>query len=173
MTRGHSGKFSGDSCGTSQEGPFHNRSYCFSHLLETWIRQGTRRTFLSLLSRTSEKMALSVAPCGSYPVLLALVDVSDVYIFFILGEGNWESEAPEGGGGIDFLSKIPEGGGSPGRRGRGAGRVSAANWGNLGGGLNIVFRGRNVHQEKCFLVQNIPVNANLQWEDRSDQDCDG
>ena len=33
------------------------------------------------------------------------------------------------------------------RRGEGPGRVSAANWGFfLGGGLNIFFRGRNVHQ---------------------------
>ena len=29
----------------------------------------------------------------------------------------------------------------------GAGRVSAANWGIGGGGLNIFFRGRSVHQE--------------------------
>ena len=31
-------------------------------------------------------------------------------------------------------------------RGRGAGRVSAVNWGIAGEGLNIFFRGRSVHQ---------------------------
>ena len=52
--------------------------------------------------------------------------------FFLLGKG-------EGGvrgarrGGIHFLLKIPGGGGFS-RRGRGAGRVSAANLGNLEGG---------------------------------------
>ena len=51
-------------------------------------------------------------------------------------------------GGVRFLLKIP--GGRVSRRGgaEGAGRVSAANWGfGGGGGLNIFFRGRNVHQD--------------------------
>ena len=57
------------------------------------------------------------------------------------------------GGGGRFLLKIPGGGVS--RRGgaEGAGRVSAANWGfgGGGGGLNIFFRGRNVHQDQLLL----------------------
>ena len=40
------------------------------------------------------------------------------------------------------------GGGRPEERGRGAGRVSAANWGIWGGGgVNIFFQCRNVHQD--------------------------
>ena len=53
--------------------------------------------------------------------------------FFCLGRGGLESEAA-GRGGVDFLLKIPEGGVSRRGRGRGAGRVSASNWGFLGGG---------------------------------------
>ena len=65
------------------------------------------------------------------------------FIFFRSGRGKGESEAP-GGGGIDFLLKIPGGGGGglQDRRGRGAGRVSAVTWGILrggGGGQNIFF----------------------------------
>ena len=47
-------------------------------------------------------------------------------MFFGLGRGKGESEAP-GGGGLVSLLKIPPGGGV--RGGGGAGRVSAANWG--------------------------------------------
>ena len=73
-----------------------------------------------------------------------LVDVSDIFYFFLCsGRGKGESEAP-GGWGIGFLLKIPGGGGEAGR-GRRAGR-SAANRGIWGGGLNFFFRGRNVHQ---------------------------
>ena len=62
-----------------------------------------------------------------------LVDVSDIFIFFLLGEGE---------GGVRgarrrrdwFLMENPRrGGGSRRGRGRGAGRMSAANW-RLGGG---------------------------------------
>ena len=69
--------------------------------------------------------------------------------FFCSGTGKGESEGTQRGG-VDFLLKIPQGGGVS-RRGRGVGRVSAANWGfwgGGGGGLNIFFRGRNVHQEE-------------------------
>ena len=61
------------------------------------------------------------------------------------------------GGGVRFFFgfwfKSPGGaGGSPrrGEGGEGAGMVSARNLG--GGGLNIFFRGRNAHQEKCVLI---------------------
>ena len=51
------------------------------------------------------------------------------------------------GGDRFFFTESPSGGGLRHRRGEGAGRVSAANRGILGGGgLNIFFRGRNVHQ---------------------------
>ena len=56
-----------------------------------------------------------------------LVDVSDIFYFFLLGEGKGESEV--GGGGSVFIenSRRRE---RVSRRGRGAGRVSVANlWG--------------------------------------------
>ena len=62
-----------------------------------------------------------------------LVDVSDIFFFFCSGEWKGEPEEP-GGGGDNFLLKIPGGGGvsrAGGGEGRGAGRVFA---GNLGGG---------------------------------------
>ena len=71
-------------------------------------------------------------------------------IFFIFslcsGRGKEESKAP--GRGDRFLIENPRGGGVSARgRGRGAGRLSAANWFLFwGGGLNIFFRGRNVHR---------------------------
>ena len=49
-----------------------------------------------------------------------LVDVSDIFYFFCLGQGKGESEGPGGVGG-DFSCKIPEGGGSPRRVGGGEG----------------------------------------------------
>ena len=64
-----------------------------------------------------------------------------------------ESEAP-GGGGLFFIEN-PRGGGWGRERGRGARRVSAANWGIFlggGGGLNFFFRGRNVHQGVLLAV---------------------
>ena len=66
------------------------------------------------------------------------------FIFFCSGRGSPRRQ--DVGGGIGFLLKIPGGGGVS-RRGRGR-RVSVANRGILGGGggLNIFFRGRNVHQ---------------------------
>ena len=56
-----------------------------------------------------------------------------------------------GGGGCSILIETPREGVSRRERGRGAGRVSAANWGiwGGGGGLNIFFGGRNVHQEEA------------------------
>ena len=56
------------------------------------------------------------------------------YFLFPLGEGEGGVEAPEGGGGSVFLLKSPGRGGLQEGRGRGAGRVSAANWGIFWGG---------------------------------------
>ena len=57
------------------------------------------------------------------------------------------------GGGRFFLLKMPGGGGFPGRGG--AEGPGGWNWGSFffGGGLNIFFRGRNVHQE---MPQELP-----------------
>ena len=78
--------------------------------------------------------------------LLFLVDVSDVlYLFCLGGWGKGESEGPGGGGGCDFSWKIPRRGGSPGRWGRGVGRVFEGNFGG-GGAKYFFFRGRNSYQ---------------------------
>ena len=64
-----------------------------------------------------------------------------------------ESEAP-GWGGIVFVIENPRRGGGCSRRGRGrgAGRVSAANWGIFGGGgrerLNIFFEAETSTKER-------------------------
>ena len=65
----------------------------------------------------------------------SLVDVSDIFHFFCLGEGKGESEAPGGEGDI-FLLKIP---------GRVVSRAGGADW---GGGVNFFFRGRNSYQDE-------------------------
>ena len=80
----------------------------------------------------------------SGPTLKFLVDVSDIFNFFL------ESEAPGVGGGtvfFFFFLKIPRGGGfqeGKGPRGR-EGGIGEFFW----GGPKIIFRGRNVHQE-CY-----------------------
>ena len=68
------------------------------------------------------------------------MDVSDIFsLCLVLGEGKGESEAPGGGGGARFFYENSRRGGVSRRgRGRGAGRVSAANWGR-GGGLTFFF----------------------------------
>ena len=72
------------------------------------------------------------------------------FIFFGSGTGKGESEGT-GSGGVDFLLKIPQGGGGglqEGPRGReGVCGELGIFWGG-GGELNIFFRGRNVHQER-------------------------
>ena len=72
-----------------------------------------------------------------------LVDVSDIFIFFCLGEGKGESEAPGGWGGGFFNVKSQEGGGSPEWVGAGPGGCLRAIW---GGGLNIFFFGAEIPQ---------------------------
>ena len=53
--------------------------------------------------------------------------------FFARGRGIGESEVP-GGRGVVFFFENPRRGGGRRGRGRGAGRVSAVNWGIWGGG---------------------------------------
>ena len=69
--------------------------------------------------------------------------------FFLLGEG--EGGSPRRQEGIGFLLKIPGGGGCFRGGGEGPGgcarRIVESFW---GGGLNIFFRGRNVHQVWCW-----------------------
>ena len=84
------------------------------------------------------------------PTPIEKVDVPDIFYFFCSGRGKGESEAPGGGGDLFFIEKC-QGGAFQDGRGRGAGRVSAASWGILGGrvygGLSFFFcRGRNGHQ---------------------------
>ena len=67
------------------------------------------------------------------------------FLFFLCSRwGKEESEAP--GGGLIFIEN-PRRGVSRRERGRGAGRVSAANWGIGGRGAKYSFRGRNVQRE--------------------------
>ena len=84
-----------------------------------------------------------------------MADVSDIFYFFCSGTGKGESEGA-GRGGRFFIENPTRGGVS--RRGRGVGRVSAANWGFLGGGggENVFFRCRNVHQViRCMRKEGV------------------
>ena len=62
-----------------------------------------------------------------------LVDISDIFYFFSARGGVGGSPRHSGGGGSVFIQNPTRGGVSRGR-GRGAGRVNAANWGIWGGG---------------------------------------
>ena len=61
------------------------------------------------------------------------MDVSDIFYFFCSGRGKGESEAT-GGGGVDFLLKVPQGGGSPGGGGPRGREGVCGKLGNSGGG---------------------------------------
>ena len=85
------------------------------------------------------------------------MDVSDIFYFFLLGEGEWGSSRRQDGGDPFFIENPRRGGGGF-RRDRGAGRVSAANWGiGGGGGLNIFFRGK-VMRQQLFSFQSPAVH---------------
>ena len=77
------------------------------------------------------------------------------FIFFCSGESE---AAGRGGGWGRFFIENPRRGGGFSRRGRGAGRVSAANWGILRGGCGgakyFFFQGRNVHQANLAPLQS-------------------
>ena len=86
--------------------------------LNLWYRKdclAPNPSFRQPLLETSETASLG----GRFGYLL---------FFFRLGEGDGESEVPGVGAGFDFFIKIPGGGVSRRERGRGARRVSAANW---------------------------------------------
>ena len=81
---------------------------------------------------------LSSSPSRKSTLILA--DASDIfYFFFCSGRGKGESEAA--GRGVRFFIENPRRGGGVSRRGRGAGRVSVANWGfwERGGGAKYFF----------------------------------
>ena len=82
------------------------------------------------------------------------MDVRIFFYFFLLGgEGKGESKVPGGGGGGFFLWKIPGGGVFRVGRGRwGGARGREGVCGELGGGANIFFRGRNSHQVVITLI---------------------
>ena len=69
------------------------------------------------------------------------------YFLFFFGSGRGKGESEAAGGVVDFLLEIPEGGGlhEEGPRGREGVCGKLGIFGG-GGGLNIFFRGRNVHQ---------------------------
>ena len=117
-----------------------------------------------------EKMPVfPVAPCVEMEIFLlempfsglvgnafpALVDVLDIfYLFFCSGRGKGESEAPGGRGGRFFIENTRRGGGVSRREsGRGAGRVSAANWG-IGGGATYLFSGPKCPPSRGFRLRN-------------------
>ena len=105
--------------------------------------------------------------------VFSLVDVSDIFYFFSARGGGEGRVRGAGRAGVDFLLKIPEGGGGGfpgGRGGRGAGRVSAANWG-MGGGAKFFFFGaemstkfRSGGASECTLV---PAFVLGDWEEPS------
>ena len=77
-------------------------------------------------------------PNSGTPTHHPLVDISDIFYSFLVGEG--EGGVRGAGGGGRFFIENPRRGGFPERGG--AGRVSAANWVFLGGrGANFFFRG--------------------------------
>ena len=82
------------------------------------------------------------------PISLSWSTFGYFLFFSCLGRGRGSPRRRGGGEGWFFYWKSQEGGEAG--RSRGAGRVSAANWGIFegGGGLDIFFRGRNVHREK-------------------------
>ena len=89
-----------------------------------------------------------------------LADVSDIFCFFCSGRGKGESRRRRRWG-IGFLLKSP-GGGPPGREGRGAGRVSAANWGIWGGGAKYFFGGPKCPPRFGQTVMRVPrVTGNV------------
>ena len=75
-----------------------------------------------------------------------LVDVSDIFLFFLLGEGEGGVRGARKGRGSVFYCKSQEGRGVCPRGGGGEARGREGVCGEFGGELNIFFRGRNAHQ---------------------------
>ena len=89
-----------------------------------------------------------------------LVDISDIFNFFLLrgGEGGVRSDR-EGGGSVFFFFEIPGGGGSQEGvgGGEGPGRVSEGNLGELGGGgAKYFFSG-----PKCPPISNVNFTTRI------------
>ena len=90
------------------------------------------------------------------------MDVSDIFYFFSArGRERGSPRRRPGRGGGNFLWKIPGGGGA--FPGSGSGRGGKGPGGCLlgigrGGGVNIFFRGRNVHR---VIVENKPENGHF------------
>ena len=76
-----------------------------------------------------------------------MVDVSDIFYFFLVWGGG-KGGGVRGGGpeGAGFKKNWREGGGFP-RRRRGRGKGARGMSVGRGGELNILFRARNAHQE--------------------------
>ena len=89
-----------------------------------------------------------------------LMGVSD--FFFRLGRGKGESEA-RGQGGIGFIENPRRAPG--GRRGREDVCGELGNFG--GGGLNIFFRGRNVHQGNLLKLRSLDPSCPFLLSDTS------
>ena len=89
-----------------------------------------------------------------------------IYIFFFCsGRGKGESGAPGAGWGRFLIENFRRGGVSRRGRGRGAGRVELGIFffAGGGGGLNIFFRGRNVHQAIKASKKSIKITRNGQF----------
>ena len=88
------------------------------------------------------------------------------FIFFCSGRGKGESEASGlggVGGGVDFIENPRRGGGrflQEGEGPRGREGVEGGLWNLGGGGLNIFFRGRSVHQV-YYLGMNFPIAQDI------------
>ena len=93
-------------------------------------------------------MIIDSPPLSLSPLLSHLVDVSDIfYFFFCSGRGGRYRGARRGVGSVSLL-KIPRrGGGLPGGEGLGVRLWGIGEF--FGGGVNIFFRCRNVHQAQC------------------------
>ena len=91
-----------------------------------------------------------------------MADVSDIFYFFLLGEGKGESEAAGRGVGLDILLKIPEGGGGLqlGRRAREGVCGELGIWG--GGGLNFFFSGPKCPPRKSQRASKMKVTRSVE-----------
>ena len=86
------------------------------------------------------------------------------FLFFLLGEGKGESEAPGEGGGSVFYNIENPGGGLPGQEGlRGQEGVCCELGNCLGRGLNFFWGGRNVHQVKKSQSMFLDIVVAVIW----------
>ena len=88
------------------------------------------------------------------------MDVSDIFYFFCLGKGKWESGATGRGGVGRFLLKITEGGSFTREGGGRGGREGVCGDLGGGGGLKYFFSGRNSHQD----VIQVAIRPLMIWQ---------